>query len=330
MPSRRSRRDVLATAAALAATGLSGCADHGFVDGGDPERRLVLTLYREDGPLSEAYVTAPNETRSPVDDEAFAAALAGETYTTQHRPPFGAREGRPEYARHDGTYYRLGSVVVDEVTTTHPVVRLYEVGDLDELDTVPDHVSKEKLRRGDQRAVHVAWFAARARDNQGGVPWGLVERDGYVYRRPEAIEDSDLLESTGPDYVAFRERLYEVEVSRETFHEAVYRAEVEPVADSKAQLERILRARLVDARLDPDALTQGEREVIEAARREGYGETHPYSEAYESLLKRMQHWPYLDGDVENDAGDFHDQSLRVLQYGERYFQYRLAFRTPGD
>jgi hypothetical protein len=327
MPSTRfSRRQLLAAAGSLGATLLSGCAGLSLPDGSDTERKLVLTLHPEDGPLREEYVYTLNETPSPVDDEAFAAAVAGETYTTQHRTPFGARHGRPEYARHDGTYYRLDSVVVGEETETRHLLRIYEVGEVDDLDTVPEHVSKSELPEADRVAVQAAWFAARARDNVGGVPWGLVERDGYVYRSERAVEESALLRDSGPTHVEIRDGIYRIEVSRETFHEAVYRADVDPVADTDAQMEALLRARVVDSRVDPSALSSDEAEILDAAIRDGYAESHPFSDAYESLLKRMDQWPYLDGDVEKDGRvPEGDVPGLVLLYGDRYYQYRLEF-----
>jgi len=318
------RRRLLGAAAGVGLAAVAGCSTRSPLED-STERVLRLTTYREESPLHEQYVTSLNRTSSPVDDEAFAAAVEGERYTTQYRTPFGSRGRHPEFTRHDGTYYRLGSVVVGQETVTHPVLRIYEVGDPDDLDAVPDHVAQPKLPGPDQRAVQIAHMAARARDNEGGVPWGLVQRDGYVYRRESAIEASAILSSDGPTHVAYRDRIYEVRVARETFRESVYRAEVEPVAETPEEMESVLRARLVDAYVTPERLSSDARDVFRRAESDGYAETHPYSQKYEELLKALQAWPFLDGNVEKDAGV--DDGTQLVAYGDEYYEFTLRFVT---
>ncbi|WP_135851578.1 hypothetical protein [Halorussus salinus] len=337
MPSTISRRRLLAAGSAVALAGTSGCLDAirdatgsdsaigsetGNVSG---ERRLRLSLSRQSGTLADHYVT-DFEGRPHWDEEAFAAAVSGETYTTQLRQPFFARDD-PKYAKHDGTYYRLGSVVVGEREETHPVLRLRTVGSPDELDSVPDHTAREDLPEADQHAVEIAHMAARARGNVGGVPVGLVERGGYVYRSDEGVEESRLLGDSGPSHVEYRGKIYAVEVSRETFYEPIYRAEVEPVADSPAELEAVLRARFVEARFVRGDLSTDERSLLRDARgRKGYGESHPYSEAYRSVLKRLRRRAYIDGNIRKDAFSEPDRPSVVLYDGE-YYEYYLRFVT---
>lgn len=326
MPSNQlTRRDVVASGGLLLTTALGGCARFPSTDSETTAQQLKLSISPVDGLLRDRYVVDLTETRPPWDEEAFNATVNGSTYTTQHHTPFFAREDdRPTYAERDGTYYRLDSLIVGEETVMHPLLRLYTVGRLDRLDDVPEHVSHSDLSQADRRAVQVAYFAARARGNVGGVPWGLVERDGYVYRDEEAIESSELLDGSGPSHVEHRDSIYEVAVSRETFHETEYRATADPVADSEAEIEQLLQAALLDARLTREELSSAERDILRRAIGDSYGESHPYSDAYASLLETFNHWAYLDGDIEKDAIES-GLRRRHLRYDDRYFSYTLRF-----
>ncbi|WP_231554205.1 hypothetical protein [Halobellus rufus] len=327
MPSTSTtRRRLVATGGALVTAALGGCSQPFTGRSETGSRQLALSLSPLDGPLRERYVVDLTKTRPSWDEEAFNATLNGSTYTTQYHTPFFARgDDDPTYARRNGTYYHLDSHVVDERTVTHPVLRLYEVGRADDLETIPDHVSHSSLPEADQHAVQIAHFAARARGNVGGVPSGLVERDGYVYRNDDAVSASELLADAGPSHVEFRDTIYEVAVARETFHEAVYEADVDPVADADAEIETILRAELLDARVPREELPAEEREILREAMGESYRESHPYSSAFDSLLKRFGHWTYLDGNVEKDSGVESGFHRRFLMYGDRYFTYTLRF-----
>jgi hypothetical protein len=318
-PSRR--RFLTATLAAGAAV-TAGCTD--ALGSEETERELALSLSREDGPLHESFVVDLSETRSPDDEDAFAAAVNGETYTTQYRRPFYSTPEDPEYVEHEGTYYRLGAVVVDEVSVTHPVLRLSTVGEAG--DGTPDGIPMEALPDADNRAVRIAYRAARARDNEGGVPWGLVQRGGYVYRDPDAVEASELLASDGPDHVVHRETVYAVETTRERFHEPVYRATAEPVAESPERLEAILRAKFVDARFSREDRSQAARDVLREAENGGYAESHPYSDGFREVLVALHERAYLDGNIEKDAGV--EDERRMLLYDGTYFDYWLRF-TDG-
>ncbi len=326
MPSNETtRRRVLTAGGLVAAAALGGCSQV-LPDRSDDDRRLVLTLSPLDGPLRERYVENLTETRNPSDEAAFDAALTGEEYTTQGHPPFFARnDDELTYARRNGTYYRLDSHVVGERTVEHPVLRLYEVAG----ENAPDGAPQSSLPKADRRAVRIAYFAARARGNPGGVPWGLVEHGGYVYHDEEAIAASELLAESGPSHVAYRNAVYEVRVARETFHEAVYRPDVDPVADTDAELEAILRASLLDARVARADLSEAEREVLRQATRDRYAESHPYSDAFASVLKRLGERAYVDGDVQKDAGEVSVQGLQYLLYDGRYYRFVLQFVTES-
>lgn len=326
MPSNASRRTVLAASAAIAASTVGGCLET-LTGESNSSRTLTLRLSSWDGSLRDRYVADLDETRMLWDEEAFAATLDGEQYTTTYREPFFARD-QPKYTEHDGTYYELGSVVVDETIHTHPLLRLETVGRTSEMDSIPDHVSQSELPEGDRRAVQIAYMAARARGNEGGVPWGLVERDGYVYRDEEAVQDSSLLGDSGPSHVEYRDRIYAVEVTREEFREPVYRATVEPVTDDETDMETILRARLVDADIERNSLSAEAQSVLREAQHDGYGESHPYSSAFETVLQKLDEWAYIDGNVEKD-GSVTPREQSIVRYDDRYFDYRLEF-TDAD
>jgi hypothetical protein len=325
MDATPSRRQFLSATLAAGTAVVAGCTDS--LGSGETERELELSLSREDGPLRESFVVDLSETRSPDDEDAFAAAVNSEAYTSQYRRPFYSTADDPEYVEHEGTYYRLGAVVVDEETVTHPVLRLSAAGDAGSEDT-PDGVPMESLPDGDRRAVRIAYKAARARGNVGGAPWGLVQRGGYVYRDETAVETSDLLGADGPDHVTHRETVYAVEVTRETFHEPVYRATAEPVADSPEQLEAVLRAQFVDARFSRADISQAARDVLREAENGGYSESHPYSDGYREVLRALHRRAYLDGNIEKDAGVV-DDGRRMVLYDGTYFDYWLRF-TGGD
>ena len=330
--SNLSRRRLLAGGLVAAASGVAGCLG-GFVTGGPADgndgddRVLALTLDDVGETLRDTDVVDPAEAGPRWDEAAFAAARDGERYTTQYRKPFPSATDPPTYAVHEDTYYQLESIVVDEAEETRPVLRLFDVDEGDAGDGT-DAVEQQTLPEGDRRAVEIAHFSARARGNPGGVPVGLVERGGYVYRDEEAVDASDLLATDGPDRITYRETVYRVDVTRERFYEPVYRAVAEPVAESPERMEAILRAHTVGARIGDDELSADARDVIEAARYGGYEESHPYSDGYAELLRAFHERPYLDGNVRKDAGWSESGSGRI-RYGDRYYTYRLRFKSPS-
>ncbi|MFW6000173.1 MAG: hypothetical protein ACOCPY_01815, partial [Halorubrum sp.] len=124
-----SRRRLLAGALAggigAATAGCLGTGGDGDPSDGNPSdgdgAELRLSLSRIDGTLRDRYVHGRDDPPEGWDEAALDAALAGESHTTQHRKPFFASPDDPAYVDHEGTYYQLGSVVVDEVAETYPV-----------------------------------------------------------------------------------------------------------------------------------------------------------------------------------------------------------------
>lgn len=316
------RRRLLATGLTTAAVISAGCLSESSTDS-ESQRSLRLDLFDQSGPLRDNHVVDLSETRSERDKEAFEATLDGSEYTIQYQKPFFSSPDDPTYTRQDGTYYQLGSVIVDEVAETHPVLRLYEP-DGDTNDSPDEEIATEQLPEGDQRAVKIAHMAARARGNEGGVPWGLVQRGGFVYRNESMIENSQLLSEDELSHVRFQETTYSVEITREEFHEPVHRATVEPVASDPDRMEAILRARFVDARTDRDNLSTEARDIVREARGDGYSEPHPYSSGYREVLKAFHKRAFLDGNIAKDA---HTQDLEsgIVMLDTEYYDYRLRF-----
>ncbi|PHQ40223.1 hypothetical protein DJ69_01835 [Halorubrum persicum] len=334
-----SRRRLLTGGVAAAAGALAGCLDGSVTGGpadGDDDRVLALTLDDAGDTLRDTAVVDLAAAGPGWDEAAFKPARNGERYTTQYRKPFPSASDDPTYAAHEGTYYRLSSVVVDEAEATRPVLRLFEADGVDggngtdaggETDDDGNGaVGKQTLPAGDRRAVEIAHFSARARGDVGGVPVGLVERGGYVYRDADAIDASELLDGDGPSRVTYRDTVYRVAVTRERFYEPVYRAVAEPVAESPERMEAIVRARTVGARIEGDDLSADARAVIDAAARGGYEESHPYSDGYAEVLRAIHERPYLDGNIRKDAGWSESGSERI-RYDDRYYDYRLQFQS---
>jgi hypothetical protein len=151
-----------------------------------------------------------------------------------------------------------------------------------------------------------------------------VQRGGAVYPRTPPVEASALLAEDGPGYVSYRDTVYAVSTSEEVFYDPVYRATAERVADSPGRMEAVLRARFVDARVDRDALSTDARDVLhEATGPEPYREAPPFSSGYRELLTAMHKRPYLDGNIEKDAGEFEPSG--TIRYDGAYYEYRLTF-----
>lgn len=319
-----SRRQLLASGLVAGLTAAAGCLDFGSdTESEDTGTELTLSLTRIDAPLRARYVHERENPDNRWDQQALDAVLDGKQYATQHRKPFFARPDDRAYVRHDGTYYQLRSVVVDEVAVTHPVLRLFEAEDTKA--TAVDGSREGDLPESDRRAVYRGHLAARARGNEGGFPAGLVERGGYVYRSEAGRNESALLSEDGPDYVTYRGITYEVVVTREQFHEAVYRPTAEPVAEDPERMEAILRATLVGARVSQADLSSEAQRILDQAEANDYSESHPFSDAYEELLRALEKRAYIDGNIRNDAG-LRTTRKELFRYGDAYYEYSLQTR----
>ncbi|MFC4550425.1 MULTISPECIES: hypothetical protein [Halorussus] len=86
-----------------------------------------------------------------------------------------------------------------------------------------------------------------------------------------------------------------------------------------------LQAVLLDSQLNRENLSSKEREIILHARGDSYRESHPYSSAFKSILKQLDKWAYLDGNITKDGLAESDSQHRLLQYDDRYYRYTLRF-----
>ena len=331
-PSRRRLLAGVLAGGIGAAAGCLGTDADADPNGGDgPELRLSLS--RVSGSLRDRYVSDRADPPEGWDEAALDAALGGERYTTQYRRPFFASPDDPAYVVDEGTYHQLGSVVVDEVAETYPVLRLFAVDDEGaehdgDSGSAVDGEDEGDLPEADRRAVQIAHFAARARGYAGGYAVGLVERGGYVYRSDSGRDDSALLAEDGPDRVAYRDTTYRVEIDRERFREAVYRPTADPVAESPDRMEAILRARLVGPRVAPDELSSPAKRILDRAEVEEYSERHPYSDAYAELLRALDARHFLDGNVRKDAGVGENRE-EMIRYADEYYERYLRILDGG-
>jgi hypothetical protein len=157
------------------------------------------------------------------------------------------------------------------------------------------------------------------------VPWGLVQRGGFVFRGDADAAESRLVGDDAPSHVIYRATVYAVDVSRERFYEPVHRATVEPVAESPERMEAILRATFADARLSGGGLSGEARSLLrDAGGGEGYEEAHPYSAPYRTILTDLHARAYLDGNVEKDA-HVENPGVGMVRYDGAYYRYRLRF-----
>jgi hypothetical protein len=163
----------------------------------------------------------------------------------------------------------------------------------------------------------------------GGYPSGLVQRGGYVYRSQAARDESDLLTGDGPDQVTFRETTYEVELTHEQFHEPIYRPLAEPVAETPERMETILKATFVGARVSQADLSSAAQRIFTEARGSDYTETHPFSDAYEELLIALDKRPYIDGNIQKDAG-IRGTNHEMIQYEDTYYEQDLRIGADAD
>ncbi|WP_436907557.1 hypothetical protein [Halosimplex marinum] len=318
MPSP-SRREFLAAAGVAAGTVLAGC---GAVEGLSGERQLTYTL--DAGRIGTSLAPLalwepPGDPRPWTADYAanVDAAVAGERPTTYGYPPI--PDG--EYVERDGTYYRLSVVTTGLERTERPVLRLKWVGRLDELDDPPGRVRYPALTRLDRRAVKIAYLAARHREMGGSPPGNVAEAGGYVYRRGYDGPSSGLAPDPLHDYVEYNGTVLEVAVERREFAEPARTGVAIPVADSEAGFERALDGELVDARLDPDSLSEDQRLMLY---RDGYEETTPLSEGYRELLADLGLADALDAAGEPPPSA---ENGLFLALGEEYYRYGLYVNT---
>ena len=88
-------------------------------------------------------------------------------------------------------------------------------------------------------------------------------------------------------------------------------------------MEAILRAQFVDARFAREDLSTEAYDVIETAESNGYSELHPYSAGYREVLRQLHKRPFIDSNIEKDAGVIND-GRQMVRY-DIYRNYQLRF-----
>ena len=301
MPS--TTRRAFLTAAATAA--VAGC--NTLRSRNDRAAEFTLTLRAIDGELADHALWEPPERDTPfaaVRREAWQAAVSGRRYTNYGYPA--VPDG--EYTEHDGTYYRLHDVVTGRERIERSVLRLTWVGDA-EADDAPDATPRDALPPIDRNAVMPAYFAARAREYDGGAPWDVIEQGGFVYRHLDRIE-SELAPTPEHEYVAVHDTVLAVDVSQETLVEPAHTAVATRVATSAAEFGRVADAALVEERVSLSALGTETRELLgRVLTQEEYTESVPLSDAFETLLAELGF---------RDATDCAPDSCRDELLGRRY------------
>lgn len=315
----RSRRSFLAAAGSLGAAALAGCSFS--LGDADPSLSFTLSTDSVGTSLAPAALWSPPENPSPLSRhtaDRVADTLAGERPTTYGYRP--VPEG--EYVERDGAYYELQVVATDLREIDRPVLRADWVGDVEQLEDPPEYVRRADLPPLDRRAVNAAYLAARAEEFDGGAPWHIVERGGYVYRRLDVAE-SELAPDPQHSHVAFNGTLLALSVDVVAIEEPAYTGDAVRVAGSKAAFERALDADLVDARIDESDLSDEQQRILA---RGSYEETTPLSDAYRSLLEALQFRDLLHTNPSRAPRGKNGQHLAL---GDRYYRYGL-YVNPVD
>jgi hypothetical protein len=243
-------------------------------------------------------------------NEAVRATAAGERPTTYGYRPIPT----DEYVEYDGTYYALDIVVTGVKEIERHLLRLTWVGDTDELEDPPEAIEHGDLPPIDRHAVKPAYFAARAREHDGGAPWDIIEEGGYVYRHLDDYT-SELAPKPEHEYVRFNDTILEVTVGAKTLTEPAYTGVRIPIADSRAAFERALDGSMVDARIEKSALSAEAKTIIS---RGDYTEETPLSQAFEEVIRALGLRELLKADDPPTA----ENGLH-LSYDGSYYRYGL-------
>ena len=316
-------RRTLLTALATGPAALAGCQS---VPSGRAEELTYALDVDEVGRSLVSHVLweppTGNAPRSVVRRDAWRTATGGSRYVTYGYTP--VSDG--EYTVRDGVYYQLKTTVTGQKSMERSVLRLEWVGRADELANPPEAVKYGSLPPLDRHAVEAAFFAARARETDGGAPWELTERGGYVYRHLDTGK-SELAPTPKYEYVAFEGVILRVNVTTETMPESEYVTTAHRVADSRKAFSRVADAALVDARVRSANLSPEARAVLAEATGPGaYRETAPLSDEFEEVLRALELRQYLSTTSrECPTGE----SGRYLEYDRRYFTYAL-FVSPSE
>lgn len=94
-------------------------------------------------------------------------------------------------------------------------------------------------------------------------------------------------------------------------------------------MEAILKATFVGARISQADHSSEAQQILFEAEAEDYSETHPFSDAYEELLRALDKRAYIDGNIRKDAG-VHANENEMIQFEDAYYEYVLRFTDEPD
>lgn len=319
-PSRQgmgpTRRALLRGAATAGATALAGCAALPSLGDDDPTTTYTLTADGVDASPVEHALYEPDDDALFGDPArtALDAILPDGRHTTHGYRPL------PEdaYVRHGGSYYRTASIVTGRERIERPLVRVDPVAD----ESVPaDAVLVDDLDRVSARVIKVL-HAYTQTDGESGAA-DLLRGDAYVLRRPAELESPLAAGDLDGRVVTMTESgawAYRVRVDREPVTETAHTALALEVATSRAAFREVVFAARIDAAVDPDDLSAGERELLETCLDRGrYSESAPVSQAFDGVLATLGL-----GDVDTAANG------RLLWYDEALYRYGMYVDAEGS
>jgi len=313
------RRRTLLAGVGTGITALAGCL--GAIDDGTDAPRYELNVQSigDTADLVTAQTWRPEDTPDDASRrDAWERATDGEAVETVGYAPL--PDG--EYTERDGRYFLLRRTVVGQRRVERPVLRLSWVGHADELENPPEATPANSLPEVDRRALTPAYFAARAREFEGGAPWDIIERGGSVYRT--RVAESELVPESDHEHVRYQDTILRVRTATETFYDPVYETTARPVADGRAAFVDVVEGARLDARIDASALEGSERRILDTAGADGYEETEPLSEDYRRLIERLGLQELL-----YNGGASAENGL-LLKLDERYYRYGLYIHSPQN
>ncbi|WP_049935610.1 hypothetical protein [Haloplanus natans] len=306
------RRRALHVAGATTIAALAGCSSLPI---GSDEAAPEYTLHVESvdaSPVEHAlYSPADGALFGAPARTALDAVLPDGRHTTYGYEPLPS----DAYVDHEGTYYRLASVVTGRRRLERPLVRVDPVSD-----PPPDAAVIDSLPRPSARALKILHTYTQT-DGETSTA-DLLRGDAYVLRRPAELESRLATGALDGRMVATTESgtwAYRVRVARERIVETAYTALAIPVASTRDAFRKVVFGSRIDAELAPGTLSDTVRTRLGRAIDRGtYAETTPLSSAFDTLLERLGL-----GAVDTAA------SGRLLWYDDALYRYALYVSDPS-
>lgn len=278
------RRRALGAIGATTLAALAGCATGDLLASEESRRTYTLDVDSISASPVEHALYEPGDGALFGDPAraALADILPEGRHTTYGYEPLA--DG--EYVEREGTYYRTESVVTGREEMERTLVRAESVP---EADVPDDAVVVDSLDRPTARVVKILHSYAHTDGETSTAE--LLDGDAYVLRRPAETESRLATGELDGRVVTMTESgnwAYRLDATRERVTETAYTALAVEVADSRERFREVVFGSRIAAELAPDDLAPEARDRLEeAVRREGYEETEPLSEAFETLLAAL-------------------------------------------